>query len=297
MGLVSFFISIFRRPEERPSPERVFTPRAAEVNPDMYVSRPLLEQKITEALGGTRHFIVHGESGNGKSWLYKKVFKDLGVNYVVVNLANASRLGSLNAALEDKINRSEKGKLIESSSRDTWSVKPGGFGADNAVTNKYQLGNKEPFEWLLQHIRERAGNGPACVVMDNFEQILSDQAIVKQISDCIILLDDEDYSKYGVKLCLVGVPSNIKEYVAGRGHYDTISNRVVELPEVARLTREQAMQLLHRGLEQELKLKVEDPEACYDRIMWRTDRIAQHLHEYGLEVAQIASSAGIVSAT
>jgi AAA domain len=176
----------------------------------MYVSRPVLEQKITEALGGTRHFILHGESGNGKSWLYKKVFKDLGVTYVVVNLANASRLGSLNAALEDKINRSEKGRLVESSSHGTVSANPGGFGADNTTIKKYTIGSKEPFEWLLANIREIAKNKPACIVFDNFEQILSNQEIVKQISDCIILLDDEDYSKYRVKLCLVVVPSNIK---------------------------------------------------------------------------------------
>jgi DNA replicative helicase MCM subunit Mcm2 (Cdc46/Mcm family) len=51
------------------------------------------------ALRGNLHIIIHGESGTGKSWLYKKTFRDAGVQFLVANLANASRLGSIAAEL------------------------------------------------------------------------------------------------------------------------------------------------------------------------------------------------------
>ena len=38
---------------------------------------------------------------------------------------------------------------------------------------------------------------------------------------------------------------------------------------------------------EKLKYEVED-DAVYAEILWRTDRIAQHLHEYGLETAKMA---------
>jgi MoxR-like ATPase len=54
-------------------PEDVFTPRAATVNQSMYIDRPQLERSIETSLRVKFHLIIHGESGTGKTWLYKKV--------------------------------------------------------------------------------------------------------------------------------------------------------------------------------------------------------------------------------
>ena len=75
----------------RMKPEHVFTPRLAEVNKEMYVSRPHLEKALKTALRGNLHLLIHGESGTGKSWLYKQTFQNNAINFVVANLANASR--------------------------------------------------------------------------------------------------------------------------------------------------------------------------------------------------------------
>lgn len=53
-------------------PEEVFTPREPKVNANMYIDRPELETPLTSGLNDTKHLILHGESGSGKSWLYKK---------------------------------------------------------------------------------------------------------------------------------------------------------------------------------------------------------------------------------
>jgi predicted GTPase len=67
-----------------PRPEEVFTPRSSDVNRRSYVPRPELEEELTEGLTESQHLIIFGESGNGKSWLYKKVFETERVSYQVI---------------------------------------------------------------------------------------------------------------------------------------------------------------------------------------------------------------------
>jgi ABC-type ATPase involved in cell division len=73
----------------------IFTPRNPDVNSKMYVSRPDLEKCLYRSIEGSMHSFLFGESGNGKSWLYKKVFSEKNINYVVANCANASRKKSI----------------------------------------------------------------------------------------------------------------------------------------------------------------------------------------------------------
>ncbi|MFP3373596.1 AAA family ATPase, partial [Pseudomonas sp. SIMBA_068] len=61
----------------------------------MYVHRPRLELELSRAFKRNSHTLIFGESGNGKSWLYKKVLEDDGITYVTVNCANAARIKSL----------------------------------------------------------------------------------------------------------------------------------------------------------------------------------------------------------
>jgi MoxR-like ATPase len=68
-------------------PEDVFTPRAATVNQSMYIDRPQLERSTETALRVKFHIIIHGESGTGKTWLYKKVLADKSVPLHVINMA------------------------------------------------------------------------------------------------------------------------------------------------------------------------------------------------------------------
>lgn len=73
----------------------VFTPRMSEVNSLMYVDRPFHEKLLIRAIGRNTHTLLSGESGNGKSWLVKKVLSENGIPYIVANCANASRLKSV----------------------------------------------------------------------------------------------------------------------------------------------------------------------------------------------------------
>lgn len=79
--------------KRRPHPENVFTPRAAEINTRMYIDRPTLETRLSQALRGTKYIVIHGESGNGKTWLYKRVFAKEKIFAQTLNLANVIALG------------------------------------------------------------------------------------------------------------------------------------------------------------------------------------------------------------
>jgi archaellum biogenesis ATPase FlaH len=239
-----------------PRPEEVFTPRSSDVNRRSYVPRPELEEELTEGLTESQHLIIFGESGNGKSWLYKKVFETERVSYQVINLVQASRLGSLGAAFEDRLSRREELEKVEYELAKSGGVKPQGVGFDFEGTWTYVKGKKEPFEQLLAYLRKTAGKGKAVIVLDNFEQISSDEEICKQVSNCIVLLDDPTYSEYEVKIVIVGTPAGIDEILSKSGNLQTISTRLKEIPEVERMTPNEAKSLMRLGLESALKLKV-----------------------------------------
>jgi hypothetical protein len=202
---MSFYFS------RRPKPDEVFTPRSPSVNQEMYVKRTDLERSLTNSLRGSKNIIVSGESGSGKTWLYKKVFESEDITYESINLSNASLKGSLDAAFKDKNDRLGEEATVEVTKAGTVKVAPAGVGVEKGGSEKRTVGQKGAFETLLAKIRAKAGrNGAAVLVYENFEQIIDNEAVLRSISDTIILLDDDDISQYRIKLCLVGVPTDIR---------------------------------------------------------------------------------------
>lgn len=167
-------------------PEEVFTPRSAEVNSEMYVSRPNLEKALQRALRGHLHMLIHLESGTGKSWLYKKTFRDAGVPFIVANLANASRLVSIAAELKNIVDR--EGDAIKTSFEEEKSAEVTALVAKAGVlhTGQYQIGQMEPFEACLFYLRSHANNNPAVLVFDNLEAAFS-ETLLKELADLLIL--------------------------------------------------------------------------------------------------------------
>lgn len=272
----------------RPKPEEVFTPRAPNVHEKMYVDRSELEGRLAELIQGSKHIIIHGESGNGKSWLYKRVLSDKKTPYSVVNLANAVRFGTVDAAIKDKINKSSgsEQRLAEIVHNHNGGAKPFGVGAEYTCQRVFEIVDRDPLEALMGWVRHSGGRRPGLLVFDNFESIVSDEKLVKELANILTLLDDADYAKFNVKICIVGVPSNTREYLTSQSSIQTISNRISELPEVARLTSLQAKTLLSRGFG---ILGIGDVDDCHlESILWTTDRIAQHVQELGLEVSRAA---------
>lgn len=277
-----------------PRPEEVFTPRASEINTLMYVSRPTLERRLMEGLRGNKFIVVHGESGNGKTWLYKRVFAQQGVYVQVLNLANVITLGSFPAAFEAKLGELGHEVVQTKGVEISTGIRPMGVGADvKNSTIKSPMGIN-PFVALLTVIRDRAGDRDAALVLDNFEAITDNENALKALASIIVSADEDAVGRLGVKVLIVGVPGDIRTLIARAGNAATISNRLTEIPEVARMTVSEARTLMHQGLEGQLGLEIEggDADALYEKLCFLTDRIAQQIHEICLKLAYESIDAG-----
>jgi hypothetical protein len=262
---------------ERPRPKinEVFTPRRTEVNREIYVDRLGLEKSLIRALDGSLHAIIFGESGSGKSWLYKKVLSDIGARVATANCANASRLGSLTDEIKQVVGEEEPRKLAEQTEEMNAAVKA--FVAEGGLksSRKYLFSEQDPFLDCVRILREDAGKSPAVLVIDNLEMIFSSQKLMNELASLIILLDDERYAKYQVKLLIVGVPRDAKRYLS-KAHA-SVGNRLTEVPEVSGLTIDQVETLVETGFIKLLRVSVL-PELL--------SRVQEHVHEITMGYAQ-----------
>lgn len=275
---------------KRLSPEDVFTPRAASVNQAMYMPRPQLEDALASALRRNLHIIIYGESGTGKSWLYKKVLADQKAKYLISNLANASRMGSITAELQNLIDRRERSEKTGHTEKKSAGLSVVVAKSQVSHNGQYSLGKMEPFEACLRMLRNDAGKRPAALVLDNLEAVFTKKKLLEELANLLILCDDERYAEYNVHIIIVGLPSGIKEYFYRTPHHQSVANRLIEIPEVSRLSHDEARNLLITGFETQLSYSCEDLGSILPHIVWVTDRVPLMLHEYGLELSLIAEN-------
>lgn len=275
-------------PKKQKQPEEVFTPRSANVNEDMYVSRGVLEDRLRDALKGNKYIIVHGDSGNGKTWLYKKVLSEDGFEFTTISLSNAKLYGSISAAIEDKL-----GSLGYKEDTETETTTKGslGYSTTNVAREskvKEIIQAKGSFTRLVEFLRRRAGKAPAALVFDNFEQIMDDDELLGQLRALVISADDDEIARYGVKVLIVGVPGNLKDLIAKTSGATPIINRITEIPEVDRIEPGDAKALIQKGLFKELRYEARGLEAdqICDAVAFFTDGIAQQIHDYALHISQ-----------
>jgi archaellum biogenesis ATPase FlaH len=275
-------------------PEDVFTPRSKDVNSSMYITRASLEQALEQALRGGQHVVIHGESGCGKTWLYSHYFLTNGVVYYIANLANASRFGTISGEFKNIIERECDYSLITKEERLATSAGIPPLKGELESKKTYSVGEKEPFERLLEIINKKAKAERSVLVFDNLENIFSSSDRLKELADIITLCDDIRYSKYNVKILIVGVPSNIIEYFHNTPNLATVANRLCEIPEVSGLSESGCAELIHRGFNEKLGLSFEDDSAIIHHIDWVTGRNPQAVHEYCLELAYVCEGASSV---
>jgi hypothetical protein len=271
-------------------PEQVFTPRASDVNESMYVNRPDLESALKKGLRSGMHLLIYGESGSGKTWLYKRVLKDAGVDVRIANLANASRLKSINAEFANLVNREQQARQTGYSETKKADVSAVVASGSLQHQGQYTLGEMEPFEACLSRIREQSGDRQAILVLDNLESIRADKKLLTELANVITLLDDERYASYKINLLIVGVPGDLRQYYQATPNLATVANRIREMPEVSRMTLEQCKNLIYQGFIIELNYNIDEIDSVISHISWVTDRLPQRIHEYCLELAFLGES-------
>jgi hypothetical protein len=267
-------------------PQDVFTPRAAAVNLQTYVSRPDLEDRLRQSLGMPKHVVIHGESGTGKSWLYKKVLAEQGYYFEVANMGLCKSSGSIAEVLLRTVCRETTSEIK--------STHEMNIGVPAIAGGKVQREEKtflasDPFYLALDAVSTRAGAKPSCLVFDNLEQVTTNNNLVQELAGLLLLVDDDRYAALDVKILLVGTSNEIRAIINSSDFSNTIANRLVEVPEVARLTEEQSQQLAQNGLINLLGCEFEDgaefQEKFWRLLSYHSDRIPQFLQELSLYVA------------
>lgn len=272
----------------RPRVSDVFTPRRTEVNSDIYVDRPLLEKELRRSLEGSLHTIIYGESGSGKTWLYKKVLEDLDAYIATANCANALRFGSLTREIQDVAGVEQPRQLA--SQGEEMSAKLNIAVADGSLksTNQFEIYRGDPLRQCLATVRKAAGPRLGVLVIDNLEFMLKSKDLMNELASVIAVLDDSRYSVYNIKLLLVGVPSQIKDYFLE--NHSSVANRLNEISEVAGLTNQQVGKLVEKGFQDLLKVRFDDRilDTWKSHVPRVTMGFAQHVQEYCEQLGYLA---------
>lgn len=254
----------------------VFTPRNSEVNTKMYIEREALEKELFRSIKGSMHSFLFGESGNGKSWLYKKVFADKNIEYVVANCARASMKKSLVDEIYSVCVQNGTSQKVSYTETKKAGVKAIGT-AEISHQGSYEIKQEDKLIEAFIALNQRSSSKPVVIVLDNVETIFKNEELMSELSDIIILLDDSRYSQYNVKFLIVGVPNQVLEYFSSAKNPSSVGNRIQEISRVAGLVPGQVVTFCENGFQHHLKVNIGETQL---------KRLARHVFDITLGVPQ-----------
>lgn len=267
----------------------VFTPRQSEVNWDMYVHRSHHEKMLRRWLKETMHGFIFGESGSGKTWLYKNFFSQERINYRVANCTLAASKGSLRSEIFSVCmpgNTSTKKGYSET--KDASIGLPGAIGAGVCHEGVYDILQQDALLTAFKQLsKESKGWDGSVIILDNVETIFDSADLMDELADIIVLLDDERYSKHNVKFLIVGVPCGVIEYFSKSKNRSSVGNRITELPSVSGFTIEETTQVVEKGFNTMLDADLSSLvlKGLAGKIHEITLGVPQRVHEYCLSLS------------
>lgn len=266
--------------KKRMRANEVFTPRSAKINPLMYVDRPLLQKSLKRAVDDNMHILLFGESGNGKSWLYKKVLEDEEIPYLVANCSNAARLSSVTDEIVSVC--VEAGTATKTAYTETISagVSAGFAKGDLEHAGDYDVRQKDPLLHAFEKFSQRCP-GKKFVVLDNLEIIFRSTELMSELTNILILQDDPRYAEHEISLLIVGVPDVILDYLSSTHDLPSVANRIYECDKVTGFTKQQVNVFVTKGFNLlQVVRSDEDNKHIVDHVHRVTLGIPQRVHEY-----------------
>lgn len=278
-------MNFFRKEKD---PEQVFVPRSPEIIDTVYIPRDKLEKQLIRAISGTKNVLLKGQSGCGKSWLYKKVFKDKKIKYLVVDLSDASVEGkSIESAIETAINVHNGKEYVEESYTTTKSTEASAAIAKANLQTEHEYKNVENILEKTFKYLSRLGDKKSVLVLDNLEHISDSEKLLTELNSILMKVDNSDFSKYGVKILVVGTPIGIEKFYRNVKNMDTIGNRIEEIEEVKGLEKKEDIELfINKSFVSQLGVEFNDKvlKKYAKYILDITNGVPQRLHEYCLRL-------------
>lgn len=242
----------------RPEIETVFKSRNHEVNDLIYVHRPTLEQALQTSLRGSLHTIIFGESGSGKSWLYKKTLRQTQAKFVVVNCGKAAMSKSIAKEILAVVKPPMVAKVVGYTETQGAGVSVVGFKAKVDHQKSFAYDDLDPLFEAYSLLKDRSGGAPSFVVLDNLELVFQSVELMDELANILTLLDDTNYASFQVRFLLVGTRREIRDYFQTTKNLPTVANRLTSIPEVANLSDSQVFDLLKKGFVDLLKVEIGD---------------------------------------
>jgi len=263
-------------------PESVFTPRSAEVNEKVYVSRKDVEENFERGLKGNMHLILTGESGSGKSWMSKRLIRKIGCSYTILNCAKVAMDDSFEPAL--KFLTSQKQPFTNTKYSETKSAEANVAVAKGSleIEREYEKSGEDTY---YQFLRSRhTGKKSHYVLTDNFERIFGKKKLVDDLASMITMLDDDDYSKFNVKFLIIGTSKQIQQYFQSVPELEPVVNRTRELKKLRLMNKQETLELIEKGFSL-LGMEYSDTKELKefsDYVYDITLGVPQKVHEYCL---------------
>lgn len=266
--------------KKRMKANAVFTPRLPEINPLMYVKRPRLESSLKRALDDNIHILLFGDSGSGKSWLYKKVLAEEKIPYVVANCSNAARLSSVTEEIVSVL--VEAGTATKTSYTETKSAELSAVVLKGELKHAgdYDVKQKDPLLHAFEKFSQR-GPGKKIIALDNLERIFRRTELMDELANILVLQDDPRYAKHKISFLIVGVPDVVLEYFSRTQDLPSVANRIYECDKVTGLTKQQVKDLVTKGFKLlGVNLNTAKIMEIVDHVHRITIGIPQRVHEY-----------------
>lgn len=278
-------------------PEEVFIPRSAEVDMNSYISREDIEKELIRAVRGTKNILIRGESGCGKTWLYKKVFNDEKIKYEpIIDLAEAAKSDmTIEKAIEKALDFGEKFVKEGYSEKKDTEISAAGLAKGGLGTQTNYVVRKNALERIYKKL---GGEKEAVLVLDNVEYISDSPERLKELNSMLMKIDSKEYSQYNVKILVVGTPNGVKKFYNNIDNLDTISNRLEEIKEVKGLENvEKVTQFFEKTMVNQLKYQFDDKDKkkLCKYIFDITGGVPQRLHEYCLRLCYAIEDSGNVT--
>lgn len=266
----------------RPKVNTVFTPRSHEVNESMYIRRPDHEKELERAVEGSLHALLCGESGSGKSWLYRHVAARNDWALFYANSSNASRSNSISQAIAQSVFEEQDKSLVGYKQALNGNVQLLGLGGGANAEREFEVCAKDILLRSFSSIRRQAGKRLALLVIDNLEALFGSAALMQELANIVLLLDDPAYAKYRVKILIVGVPTEVVEYFRRTPNLESVGNRIKEIRALNSLSGIQVAEFLKRGFSEQLKVGFapSDFKDLVSHVHFVTLGIAERLHEF-----------------
>ena len=255
----------------------VFTPRNSVVNADMYVDRPKLEKSLLRSVNGSMHSFLFGESGSGKTWMYKNLFNKEKIEYTIANCANMARQKSVEKVIFDACTDSGTSRKLRYSETTKAGISAAIAKSEVSHKGEYEISQEDLLITAYKNFGSIKNSKKSVIVLDNLEAIFLSNDLMDELASILILSDDDNYAQYNIKLLIVGTPTDVIRYFDVSKNSASVSNRIEEIERVSALSSDQVSLLVNKGFKELLKVEISTRNL---------DFLGKHIHNITLGIPQ-----------